>query len=133
MKQKTETAEPAPEPKDEVQPEAEPEPVKPKTEPAPEPKEEAPEKKEEVPAEEIVKISDLSYYKDMEVVVECELSLTKTAEEEGKKLYGYSLRDGTGEVMMTSTEEIKDKTAKLRCQVKESGDGKVYLRYVRTE
>jgi hypothetical protein len=68
----------------------------------------------------------------LEVVVEGEISLTKKVEEEGVKIYGYSVKDGTGQVMMTSTDEIKEKKAKLKCMVNETGDGKVYLRYVET-
>ncbi|UCD02666.1 MAG: hypothetical protein JSV63_02655 [Candidatus Aenigmatarchaeota archaeon] len=92
-------------------------------------------KDREQPVEEtqpVVKIAELEVHKGEEVVIDCEVKLTKTVEEEETKLYGYSLKDDTGEIMMTSMKEIKEPRARLRCKVNETPDGKVYLRFVKT-
>jgi DNA repair exonuclease SbcCD ATPase subunit len=80
-----------------------------------------------------VSISELDKYKGEEVFVACEIELTKTVEEDDAKIYGYTLRDETGEIMMTGAEEIADQKAKIRCMVNETDDGKVYLRLVSVE
>ncbi len=84
----------------------------------------------EVPTTDTVRIGDISSFRGREVLVEGQPSLTKVVEEGDSKMYGYSIKDDSGEIMMTSTSELSNEKMKLRCMVNETGGGKFYLRFI---
>ncbi|MBN1896596.1 MAG: hypothetical protein JW789_02605 [Candidatus Aenigmarchaeota archaeon] len=84
----------------------------------------------EVSIVDTVRIGDISSFSGKEVIVEGQPSLTKVVEEGESKMYGYSIKDDSGEIMMTSTSELSNEKMKLRCMVNETGGGKLYLRFI---
>jgi hypothetical protein len=88
------------------------------------------EKPKEEATDEKVQIADLKHFRGKEVILDVELELTKAVEEDGMNMYGYTLKDKTGEIMLTSTREIKDKKARVKCAVNETLQGRLYLRFL---
>ncbi len=80
--------------------------------------------------DENVQIADLKHFRGREVVLEVEPELIKSVEEGGTRMYGYNLKDESGEVMLTSTEEIKEPKARLKCMVNETAKGRIYLKLI---
>lgn len=113
-------------------------------EPKEEKKPEAPSSEEKKPLEEkvvdaeavqeppssVVEVKDISKFSGKEILLEGELKHTKTVEDGDEKMYGYMLKDDSGEVMMTSSQELKEEKMKVKALVNETGSKRFYVRFI---
>jgi hypothetical protein len=74
-----------------------------------------------------VGIRDLEGHIGKDVTIECSLSLLKSVKEKGMPINWYRMKDGTGESVLTSPKEIKEKKARLKGNVKKTKTGSVYV------
>lgn len=75
----------------------------------------------------IVAIDDLGGHLGKDVTIECSLSLLKGVTQSGMRMYWYRIEDGTGESILISSSELKEKHAVLKGHVKKTKTGSVYL------